>query len=77
MSDWIYLLCEAAASMPLVSKKCCALKAWCMQVANRSGTGEAIVAVARRLAIVMHRMWITGEDFRFGPGAGKNSPDLS
>lgn len=66
-----YLLCEAAASMLLVSKKWCALKAWGMQVAKRSGTGKAIVAVARRLAIVMHRMWITGEDFRFGSSAGQ------
>lgn len=28
--------------------------------------GKAIVAVARKLAIVMHKMWLTGEPFRFG-----------
>lgn len=68
-----YLLREAAASMLLVSKMWCALKMWGMQVAKRSGTGKAIVAVVRRLAIVMHRMWITGADFRFGPSAGQTA----
>lgn len=61
-----YLLCEAATSMLLVSKKWCGFKAGGMRVAKRSGTPKAIVAVARRLAIVMHRMWMSGEEFRFG-----------
>ena len=61
-----YLLVEAATSMMLVSKKWCSLKAWAMKVAKRSGTAKAIVALARRIAIVMHQMWVTGECFRFG-----------
>ena len=68
-----YLLVEAATSMMLVTKKWCSLKAWAMKVAKRSGTAKAIVALARRIAIVMHQMWVTGECFRFGkddqPGA--------
>lgn len=61
-----YLLVEAATSMMLVSKKWCSLKAWAMKVAKRSGTAKAIIALARRIAIVMHQMWVTGECFRFG-----------
>lgn len=61
-----YLLVEAATSMLLISKKWCSLKAWAMQVAKRSGKSKAIVALARRIAIAMHAMWRTGEDFQFG-----------
>ena len=39
------------------------LKAWGMQVARRRGAKKAIVALARRLAIVMHRMWVDGTKF--------------
>jgi transposase len=41
------------------------LKAWGMQVARRRGAKKAIVALARRLAVVMHRMWIDGTEFRW------------
>lgn len=61
-----YLLCEAATSMLLISRKWCSLKAWGIKIAKRSGMPKAIVAVARRIAIAMHRMWMTGESFRFG-----------
>jgi hypothetical protein len=36
-----------------------------MQVARRRGAKKAIVALARRLAVVMHRMWIDGTEFRW------------
>ena len=61
-----YLLVEAATSMLLVSKKWCSLKAWAVKVAKRSGTSKAIVALARRIAIVIHQIWITKEPFRYG-----------
>lgn len=41
------------------------LKAWGMQVARRRGAKKAIVALARRLAIVMHCMWVDGTEFRW------------
>lgn len=63
-----FLLVEAATSMLLVSKKWCSLKAWAVKIARRSGTGKAIVALARRIAIVMHQMWLTGEPFQYGGG---------
>ena len=41
------------------------LKAWGMRVAQRRGIRRAIVAVARRLAVVLHRMWVDGSEFRW------------
>ncbi len=61
-----YLLAEAASSMLLRSRKWCSLKAWGIRLAKKVGMGKAVVAVARKLAIVMHRMWLTGEPFQFG-----------
>jgi transposase len=47
------MLYEAAQSM-LRSKKWSWLKAWAMQIARRRGMKKAIVALARRLAVIMH-----------------------
>ena len=52
------MLYEAAQSM-LRSKKWSWLKAWAMQIARRRGMKKAIVALARRLAVIMHRIWVT------------------
>ena len=41
------------------------LKAWGLAIAKRRGMQKAIVAVARKLAIVLHRMWRDGADFRW------------
>ena len=41
------------------------LKAWGVRVAQRRGMRRAIVAVARRLAVVLHRMWVDGNEFRW------------
>jgi len=41
-----------------------ALKAWGLQIAARRGKLKAFVAVARRLAVILHRMWIDETDFR-------------
>jgi transposase len=58
------MLYEAAQSM-LHSKKWSWLKAWAMQIARRRGMKRAIVALARRLAVIMHRIWIDGTEFRW------------
>jgi len=34
------------------------LKAWAMKIARHRGMKKAIVALARRLAVIMHRMWV-------------------
>jgi len=41
-------------------KKSCPLKAWGLRIAKRSSPQKAYVAVARKLAVIMHRMWIDG-----------------
>jgi transposase len=41
------------------------LKAWGMKIARHRGMKRAIVAVARRLAVILHRMWVDGIDFRW------------
>ena len=54
------MLYEAAQSM-MRSKKWSWLKAWAMQIARRRGMKKAIVALARRLAVIMHRIWVGTE----------------
>jgi transposase len=51
------LLYEAAQVMLTRVTKWSWLKAWAMNIARRRGLQKAIVALARRLAVVMHRMW--------------------
>ena len=58
------MLYEAAQSM-IRSKKWSWLKASAMQIARRRGMKKAIVALARRLAVIMHRMWVDGTEFRW------------
>jgi len=41
------------------------LKRWAMEVAKRLGMKRAKVALARKLAVVLHRMWVDGTDFRW------------
>lgn len=60
------VLYEAANSLLVRSKKWSSLKAWGMQIARRRGMARARVAVARKLAVILHRIWSEGEDFRFG-----------
>lgn len=62
-------LCEAAASLLLRSQRWSALKAWGMRVAKRTSMMCAIVAVARKLASILHRMWLDGTEFRWTSGA--------
>jgi transposase len=42
-----------------------ALKAWGIRIAKRSGLRKAKVAVARKLAVILHRMWIDGTAFNW------------
>jgi transposase len=36
-----------------------------MRLAKRTGLRKAKVAVARKLAVILHRMWIDGTDFNW------------
>jgi len=64
------MLYEAAQSMLTHSKKWSWLKAWGVRVAQRRGMRRATVAVARRLAVILHRMWVDGTDFRWSNSSG-------
>jgi transposase len=59
------VLFEAAQSMLTRTIKWSWLKAWGMKIAKRRGIKRAIVAVARRMAAVMHRIWVDGTEFRW------------
>jgi transposase len=59
-------LYEAAHSLLIRGTKWSALRAWGMNIAKRRGMARARVAVARKLAVILHRMWIDGSEFRWG-----------
>ncbi|MCF6215266.1 MAG: hypothetical protein L3J58_03730 [Emcibacter sp.] len=44
-------------------KRNCPLKAWGQRLAEQKGAKLARVAGARKLAILMHRLWISEQDF--------------
>jgi transposase len=58
-------LYEAASVMLTRTVRFSALKAWGMAVARRRGTRKARVALARKLGVILHRMWVDGTDFRW------------
>jgi transposase len=63
-------LYEAAHTMltkPL--KGCSQLKSWAMKIARRAGMNKAKVALARRLAVIMHRMLADGTPFNAAAAA--------
>jgi transposase len=54
--------------------KCSALKAWGVRLAKRSGLRKAKVAVARKLAVTLHRMWIERIEFNWSSKEVTNQP---
>ncbi|WP_352611170.1 hypothetical protein [Mesorhizobium sp. M0400] len=74
------LLYEAAQTLLTRVTKWSWLKAWTMNVAKRRGQQKAVFALARRLAVIMHRIWRDGTQFRWTrteimPVAGCPRPD--
>ena len=59
------MLFEAALALMVCSRKWSWLKAWGMKIARHRGMKRAIIAVARRLAVILHRMWVDGTEFRW------------
>jgi transposase len=57
------LLYEAANALLTRSRQPSALKAWAEAIAARSGRKKAKVALARRLAVMLHRLWRDGTAF--------------
>jgi transposase len=62
-------LFEAAGVLLTRVPKWSALKAWGMRLAKRNGLRKAKVAVARKLAVILHRMWIEGTEFNWSKKA--------
>lgn len=58
------LLSEAANVLLTRVTRWSWLKRWGLEVMKRRGKLRAQVALARRLAVIMHRMWIDGTEFR-------------
>lgn len=52
-----------------------ALKRWGMDVAKRRGAKRAKVALARKMGVILHRMWVDGSNFRWTREA--NAPQLT
>jgi len=59
-------LYEAAQVLMTRVTKGCSLKSWGLRIARHRGKEKAIVAVARRLSVILHRMWVDASDFRWG-----------
>ena len=60
-------LYEAAHVMLVRAIKGSGLKSWAMKLARRAGMKKAKVALARKLAVILHRMWVDGTAFAFTP----------
>ena len=58
-------LYEAAHTLLTHTQRWSSLKAWGVRVAQRRGLSKATIAVARKLAVILHRMWIEKTEFRW------------
>ena len=69
-------LYEAANTLLSRVTRFSALKRWGMDVAKRRGTRRAKVALARKIGVVLHRMWVDGSSFRWTKESSK-APQLA
>jgi transposase len=56
----------AANAMMTRSSRWSPLKAWGMKLTKSRGHRRAVIAVARKLAVILHRLWIDDARFRWG-----------
>jgi len=56
-------LYEAANQVLARSRTATALRSWGLMLKARNGHKKAVVAVARKLAVILHAMWKTGTTF--------------
>lgn len=59
-------LFEAAAVLLHRTKRWSSLRAWGMKLATRVGLKKAKVAVARKIAVILHCIWVDGTSFEWG-----------
>lgn len=60
-----HMLYEAANSLLSRVRKWSAPKAWATRLARKAGAKKARVALARKLAVILHRIWVDGSEFRW------------
>jgi transposase len=63
------LMYEAAVVILTRVKRASQLKDWAQAIAKRSGSGKARVALARKLSVILHSIWRSGEPFRWSEQA--------
>lgn len=59
------LMYEAAGVILTRVKRASGLRDWATAIARRSGPGKARVALARKLSVILHSIWRSGEPFRW------------
>ena len=70
MRTALYEAANVILSRPL--KGAGSLKSWGMRIAARAGRKKAKVALARKLAVILHRMWRDGVPFDAATAAAMN-----
>ncbi len=58
-------LFEAANAMMSFVKRACPLRDWAFRLQKKSGRKKACLALARKLSVLLHAMWMSGEAFRW------------
>ena len=58
------LMYEAAVVILTRIKRELPLKSWALAIARKCGSGKARVALARKLSVILHAVWRSGEPFR-------------
>jgi transposase len=66
-------LFEAANIMLTRAARWSSLKVWAIRIASRQGMKKAKVALARKLAVVLHRIWLDSTQFRWSIQAAPGS----
>jgi transposase len=69
--DVRWMLTEAGIVLLTRCKSWSPLRAWGLKLMKKVGLKKAAMAVGRKLSVIMHRMLITGESFKFTKGAVK------
>jgi len=70
-------LYRAAATLMQTNARPCALKKWGRNLRNRSSYKNSTVAVARKLSIILHAMWVSGQEFDWSDSPMSHSDELS
>ena len=70
-------LYEAAGTLLTRVKQPSSLREWGLRLARKRGLGKAKIAVARRLAVILHRMWVDGTDFNARAGLAQEAMRLA